>query len=133
MAIDISDKTAIAMPIKNMIGIIILVASFVFAYAQITSRLTSLETAKQLMEADLKKAVEFSIKWPRGELGSLPADSEQFMLIEYMSKQVEKIQKELDESRHNAVNIQRLQTDMEKAINDIEKLKDKIRENGSSH
>ena len=131
MAIDISDKTAIAMPIKNMIGIIILVASFVFAYAQITSRLTSLETAKQLMEADLKKAVEFSIKWPRGELGSLPADSEQFMLIEYMSKQVEKIQKELDESRHNAVNIQRLQTDMEKAINDIEKLKDKIRENGS--
>jgi hypothetical protein len=133
MAIDISDKTAIAMPIKNMIGIIILVASFVFAYAQITSRLTSLETAKQLMEADLKKAVEFSIKWPRGELGSLPADSEQFMLIEYMSKQVEKMQKELDESRHNAVNIQRLRTDMEKAINDIEKLKDKIRENGSSH
>mgnify|MGYP003642340992 FL=1 len=131
MAIDISDKTAIAMPIKNMIGIIILVASFVFAYAQITSRLTSLETAKQLMEADLKKAVEFSIKWPRGELGSLPADSEQFMLIEYMSKQVEKIQKELDESRHNAVNIQRLQTDMEKAIENIEKLKDKIRENGS--
>ncbi|ANS04584.1 fibrinogen-like coiled coil protein [uncultured Mediterranean phage] len=131
MAIDISDKTAIAMPIKNMIGIIILVASFVFAYAQITSRLTSLETAKQLMEADLKKAVEFSIKWPRGELGSLPADSEQFMLIEYISKQVEKIQKELDESRHNAVNIQRLQTDMEKAIENIEKLKDKIRENGS--
>ena len=131
MAIDISDKTAIAMPIKNMIGIIILVASFVFAYAQITSRLTSLETAKQLMEADLKKAVEFSIKWPRGELGSLPADSEQFMLIEYVSKQVEKIQKELDESRHNAVNIQRLQTDMEKAIENIEKLKDKIRENGS--
>lgn len=131
MAIDISDKTAIAMPIKNMIGIIILVASFVFAYAQITSRLTSLETAKQLMEADLKKAVEFSIKWPRGELGSLPADSEQFMLIEYMSKQVEKIQKELDESRHNAVNIQRLQTDMEKAIQNIELLKDKIRENGS--
>ena len=131
MAIYISDKTAIAMPIKNLIGIIILVASFVFAYAQITSRLTSLETAKQLMEADLKKAVEFSIKWPRGELGSLPADSEQFMLIEYISKQVEKIQKELDESRHNAVNIQRLQTDMEKAIENIEKLKDKIRENGS--
>ena len=131
--VNISDKTSVAMPIKNMVGIIVAVATGVWAYFGIVERLNNVETSQKLMSADLEKAVEFSIKWPRGELGSLPADSEQFMLIEYMSKQVEKIQKELDESRHNAVNIQRLQTDMEKAINDIEKLKDKIRETNGCH
>ena len=129
----ISDKTEIGLPLKNLIALLGITAVSVWAYFGIVERLNNVETSLKLMSADLEKAVEFSIKWPRGELGSLPADSEQFMLIEYMSKQVEKIQKELDESRHNAVNIQRLQTDMEKAINDIEKLKDKIRENGSSH
>ena len=128
--VSISDKTAISMPMKNLIGIIGAVSIGIFAWSNLTQRVTELETSRQLMEADLTKAVEFSIKWPRGELGSLPADSEQFMLIEYISKQVEKIQKELDESRHNAVNIQRLQTDMDKAIENIELLKDKIRENG---
>jgi methylthioribose-1-phosphate isomerase len=129
--VNISDKTSVAMPIKNMVGIIVAVATGVWAYFGIVERLNNVETSQKLMSADFRRWIEFSIKWPRGELGSLPADSEQFMLIEYMSKQVEKIQKELDESRHNAVNIQRLQTDMEKAINDIEKLKDKIRENGN--
>jgi uncharacterized protein HemX len=128
----ISERSAVGLSVKNLIAIISAVGIGVWSYFGLTQRITELETAKQLMEADLKKAVEFSIKWPRGELGSLPADSEQFMLIEYMSKQVEKIQKELDESRHNAVNIQRLQTDMEKAIENIEKLKDKVRQNGSN-
>ena len=127
----ISDKTEIGLPLKNLIALLGITAVSVWAYFGIVERLNNVETSLKLMSADLEKAVEFSIKWPRGELGSLPADSEQFMLIEYMSKQVEKIQKELDESRHNAVNIQRLQTDMEKAIQNIELLKDKIRENGS--
>ena len=80
------------------------------------------------MEADLVKNTEFRIKWPRGELGSLPADSEQFMLIEYMAGQMEKMQVQLDAMMHNAVNIKRLQQDMQEARDNIEKLKDKLRE-----
>ena len=80
------------------------------------------------MEADLTKNTEFRIKWPRGELGSLPADSEQFMLIEYMSGQMEKMQTQLDNMMHNKVNIIRLQEDMKEARENIEKLKDKLRE-----
>ena len=82
------------------------------------------------MEKDLEKAVEFSIKWPRGELGSLPADSEQLLLIEDAIKDIEDIQEELKESRHNATNIKRLQSDVERLIEQIEKLKDKVRSNG---
>jgi len=85
------------------------------------------------MEADLIENTAFRIGWPRGEMGSLPADSEQFMLIEYMSGQLEKMQKQLDNMMHNKVNIIRLQEDMKEARENIEKLKDKIREtNGSS-
>ena len=83
------------------------------------------------MEADLEKAVEFSVKWPRGEMGSLPADSEQFMLIEYMDGQITKMQAQVDAMMHNKVNITRLQEDMKEARENIEKLKDKIRENGT--
>ena len=79
--VNISDKTSVAMPIKNMDGIIVAVATGVWAYFGIVERLNNVETSQKLMSADLEKAVEFSIKWPRGELGSLPADSEQFMLI----------------------------------------------------
>ena len=86
-----------------------------------------------LIKKDLEGAVEFSIKWPRGELGSLPADSEQFLLIESLLTDVEDIQSEIKESRHNATNISRLQKDVERIINDIEKIKDKVRKNGNSH
>ena len=85
------------------------------------------------MIADVEKNTEFRIKWPRGELGSLPADSEQFLLIEDLLKDVEDIQEELKESRHNAVNIKRLQSDVEKILNEIEKIKDKVRANGNGH
>jgi len=85
------------------------------------------------MHSDLEKAVEFSIKWPRGELGSLPADAEQFMLLEMVSGQVEKLETRLDDMMHNAVNIKRLQEDMKEARENIELLKDKIRANGSTH
>ena len=83
------------------------------------------------MESDLIKNTEFRIRWPRGEMGVLPADSEQFMLIEYMDGQITKMQAQVDAMMHNKVNITRLQEDMKEARENIEKLKDKIRENGS--
>ena len=82
------------------------------------------------MEADLVKNTEFRIKWPRGELGSLPADSEQFMLIEHLSRMLEKTQAQVEEMMHNKVNIERLKMDMEQAKGSIENLKDKVRQNG---
>ena len=85
------------------------------------------------MTKDLESAVEFSIKWPRGELGSLPADAEQFLLIESLLTDVEDIQEEIKESRHNATNITRLQKDVERLLEELEKLKDKVRNNGNNH
>ena len=126
--VDVSDKTAISMPMRNLLSILAAVGIGVYAYFGIQERLNNVETRNILMEADLKKAVEFSVKWPRGELGSLPADSEQFMLIEYMSSQLEKMQGQVEAMMHNAVNITRLQQDMKEARENIEKLKDKLRE-----
>ena len=126
--LDVSDKTAISMPMRNLLSILGAVGIGVYAYFAIQERLNNVETRNILMEADLKKAVEFSVKWPRGELGSLPADSEQFMLIEYMSSQLEKMQGQVEAMMHNAVNIKRLQQDMKEARENIEKLKDKLRE-----
>ena len=128
----ISDNTAISMPMRNLLSILAAVGIGVWAYFGIIERLNTLETDNTLMKSDLEKAVEFSIKWPRGELGSLPADSEQFLLIESLLSDVEDIQEEIKESRHNAVNINRLQKDVEKILNEIEKLKDKVRNNGNS-
>ena len=127
----ISDKSAIAMPIKNLIGIVGSVAVGVWAYFGIVERLNNLETNYKLIATDIEKNIEFRIKWPRGELGSLPADSEQFMLIEHMSGLLESIQQQQQEMQYNAVNIKRLQEDVKEARENIEKLKDKIRENGS--
>jgi len=126
--VDVSDKTAISMPMRNLLSILAAVGIGVYAYFGIQERLNNVETRNILIEADLKKAVEFSVKWPRGELGSLPADSEQFMLIEYMSSQLEKMQGQVEAMMHNAVNITRLQQDMTEARENIEKLKDKLRE-----
>ena len=129
----ISESTNVAMPIRNLISIIAAVAVGVWAYFGIIERLNTLETDNTLMKSDLEKAVEFSIKWPRGELGSLPADSEQFLLIESLLTDVEDIQTEIKESRHNAVNILRLQKDVDKILAQIEILKDKVRNNGNSN
>ena len=128
----VSDNTAISMPMRNLLSILAAVGIGVWAYFGIIERLNTLETDNTLMKSDLTKAVEFSIKWPRGELGSLPADSEQFLLIESLLVDVEDIEEENKESRHNAVNINRLQKDVEKILNEIEKLKDKVRNNGNS-
>ena len=125
---DVSDKTAISMPMRNLISILAAVAVGVYAFFGIQERLNNVETRSTLMEADLTKNTEFRIKWPRGDLGSLPADSEQFMLIEYMDGQLIKMQAQIESMMHNKVNISRLQEDMKEARENIEKLKDKLRE-----
>ena len=126
-------EQAVQMPMKTVASLIVLVSVFTFSYFQLTEKINKLETANHLIKKDLEGAVEFSIKWPRGELGTLPADSEQFLLIEDAIKDIEDIQEEIKESRHNAVNISRLQKDVDKILEDIEKLKDKVRNNGNSH
>ena len=127
----VSSNTSVSMPMKNLISIVGAVAVGVWAYFGVIERINTLETDNHLIKKDLDKAVEFSIKWPRGELGSLPADSEQFLLIESLLTDVEYIQTEIKESRHNAVNINRLQKDVEKILEQIEVLKDKVRNNGN--
>ena len=116
----VSDKTSVSMPIKNMIGIIVAVASGIFAYTELTARLTSLETSRELFQADLLKKSE-----------QLPTDQEQYMLLEDLYKTVEKIEKRIEDMMHNKVNIQFLTKQMEKALKDIENLKDKVRANGN--
>ena len=127
---DVSDKTAISMPMRNLISILAATGIGVYAFFGIQERLNNVETRLTLSESDLTKNTEFRIRWPRGEMGVLPADSEQFMLIEYLDGQVTKMQAQVDAMMHNKVNITRLQQDMKEARENIEKLKDKIRENG---
>ena len=128
----VSESTAISMPMRNLISILAAVGVGAWAFFGVIERLNTLETDNTLIKKDLDQAVEFSIKWPRGELGSLPADSEQFLLIESLLGDVEYIQLEIKESRHNAVNILRLQKDVDKILAVIEVLKDKVRSNGNS-
>ena len=136
--LDISDQTAISMPMKNLISIVAAVAVGVWAYFGVLERITMLETKGQLAEkdliqhteridAELEKNSEFRIKWPRGELGSPPADSEQFMLIEHIAGQLEAVQKQMENMMNNGVNIKRLQEDVKILREDVEKLKDSNR------
>jgi len=118
----VSDQTSVAMPIKNMIGIVVAVAMGVFAYTELTSRLVSLETSRELFEADLLKKSQ-----------QLPTDQEQFMLIEDLYKTVEKIETRIEDMMHNKVNIEFVTKQLEKALKDIENLKDKVRANGNGH
>ena len=136
--LNISDQTAISIPMRNLITIVAAVAVGVWAYFGVLERITMLETKSTLAEKDLQQAVdtisadlekntEFRIKWPRGEMGSLPADSEQFMLIEHIAGQVEGIQKSMEDMMNNGVNIKRLQEDVKILRDDVEKLKDSNR------
>ena len=125
---DISDNTAISMPVRNMLAIIGAVGIGVWSYFGITEKLNQHSTTLTLMQSDLEKNTEFRIKWPRGEMGSLPADSEQFMLIEDLYGSVEKIEENLEQNMTNKVNIEFLQKQVEKMLHDIEKLKDENRE-----
>ena len=137
--IEMSDNTSISMPVRNMLAIIAAVAVGAWAYFGVLERITMLETRSTLtekdiaqhverLEADLTKNTEFRIKWPRGEMGSLPADSEQFMLIEDLYGSVEKIEKNLEQNMTNKVNIEFLQKQVEKMLEDIEDLKNANRE-----
>jgi len=124
----VSEDTGVSMPLKNLISIVASVAVGVWAYFGVIERINKLETSKQLMSSDLEKNTEFRIKWPRGEMGSLPADSEQYMLIEDLYKSVEKLQIQQEAGMHNKVNIEFIKTQLEKALSDIEELKDKARD-----
>ena len=130
---DLSDKTAISMPMRNLLSILAAVGIGVYAFFGIQERLNNVETRNTLMEADLVKNTEFRIKWPRGELGSLPADAQQDLLIEFMAQQLEGMQKDMESMMSNTVNIKRSQKDIERLLDDVEKLKDKIRESNGGN
>jgi len=116
----ISENTSVSMPVKNMIGIVIAVAMGVFAYTEVTARLTSLETSRELFQADLLKKSE-----------QLPTDQEQFMLIESLFGDVEKLIENQEQNMTNKVNIEFLKAQLEKTLTDVEDLKDKVRANGN--
>ena len=118
----ISENTAVSMPVKNMIGIVIAVAMGVFAYTEVTARLTSLETSRELFENDLLKRSE-----------QVPIDQEQHFLLEDLYKSVEKMEETQEMNMTNKVNIEFLREQLDKALADIEGLKDKVRENGKSY
>ena len=116
------------MPMKTVASLIIIVALGTMGYFQILERLNIADTRLQIMEKDLEENTEFRIKWPRGEMGSLPADSEQFMMIEDLYKTTDKLNKHIEDMALNKVNIQFLRKQMDKVLEDIEELKDKNRD-----
>ena len=118
----ISDNTSVSMPVKNMLGIIAAVAMGVFAYTEVTARLTSLETSRELFENDLLKKSE-----------QVPTDQEQHFLLEDLYKTVEKLQSTQEMNMTNKVNIEFLKSQLEKALADVEDLKDKVRKNENGH
>ena len=128
MALKISEEAAVQMPMKTVASLIALVAIGTWAYFGIIETQNKISTTVELMSKDLTENTEFRIKWPRGQLGSLPADSEQFMMIEDLYKTTEKIEKHLESMALNKVNIEFLRRQMDKVLEDIEELKDSNRE-----
>jgi len=132
MALKISESAAVQMPMKTVASLIVMVAMGVFAYTEITGRLTSLETQSKLTSKDLDAANEFIIGVPKGKMVS-PQIQELFMLVEDLYKSVEKIEVRIEDMMHNKVNIEFVQKQTEKLLKDVEKLKDKVRANGKTH
>ena len=135
MALKIGEDQPVQMPMKTVISLIIIVALGTMGYFQIVERLNITDTKIKIMEKDLEENTEFRIKWPRGEMGSLPADSEQFMMLEDLYKTTDKINKHIESMMNNRINIEFLQKQMDKVLKDIESLKDKNRDmyyNGSN-
>jgi division protein CdvB (Snf7/Vps24/ESCRT-III family) len=128
--LNISEEAAVQMPMKTVASLIIIVALGTMGYFQIIERLNVADTRIQIMEKDLEENTEFRIKWPRGQLGSLPADSEQFMMIEDLYKTTDKLNKHIENMALNKVNIEFLRKQMDKVLVDIEKLKDANRDLG---
>ena len=134
----ISESAAVQMPMKTVASLIIIVALGTMGYFQIIERLNIADTKLELMNSDVEQNTEFRIKWPRGQMGSLPADSEQYMMLEDLYKTTDRINKHVEDMALNKVNIEFLTKQMDKVLNDIEKLKDANREikyngNGTSH
>ena len=126
--LNISEEAAVQMPMKTVASLIIIVALGTMGYFQMVERLNQHSTRLELMEKDLTENTDFRIKWPRGQLGSLPADSEQFMMIEDLYKTTDKLNKHIENMALNKVNIEFLRKQMDKVLEDIEKLKDQNRE-----
>ena len=136
--LNISEEAAVQMPMKTVASLIIIVALGTMGYFQIVERLNIADTKLELMNADVEQNTEFRIKWPRGQMGSLPADSEQYMMLEDLYKTTDRINKHVEDMALNKVNIEFLTKQMDKVLSDIEKLKDANREykyngNGTSH
>jgi len=136
--LNISEEAAVQMPMKTVASLIIIVALGTMGYFQIVERLNIADTKLELMNADVEQNTEFRIKWPRGQMGSLPADSEQYMMLEDLYKTTDRINKHVEDMALNKVNIEFLTKQMDKVLNDIEKLKDANREikyngNGTNH
>ena len=133
----ISEEAAVQMPMKTVASLICMVAIGTWAYFGIIETQNKIQTTVELMQKDLVENTDFRIKWPRGQLGSLPADSEQFMMIEDLYKTTDKLNAHIESMALNKVNIEFLTKQMDKVLNDIEKLKDASREmhykNGSTH
>ena len=128
MATKVNENTELAMPIRNLIGLVTAATVGTWAYFSLVERLNSIDNKIILMEADLGQNTEFRIKWPRGEMGSLPADSEQFMLIEHLSEQLAKLQEQIDEGRAPHDQQQKLTLDFyEKRLTNIEEQIEKLR------
>ena len=128
MALKISESAAVQMPMKTVASLIAIIAIGTWAYFGIHEKLNQHSTQLELMTKDLEENTEFRIKWPRGEMGSLPADSEQYMMLEDLYKTTDKINKHIDSMMNNRINIEFLQKQMDKVLEDIEALKDKNRE-----
>ena len=131
--LNISEEAAVQMPMKTVASLIIIVALGTMGYFQIVERLNIADTRLQLMEKDLEENTEFRIKWPRGQLGSLPADSEQYMMLEDLYKTTDKLNKHIESTALNKVNIDFLTQQMDKVLEDIESLKDKDSDMSSKH
>ena len=128
MTLKISDEARVQMPMKTVFSLIAMVAIGTWAYFGIIENQNRMSTQIEIMNKDLEHNTEFRIKWPRGMLGSLPADSEQYMMLEDLYKTTDRINKQIENMMHNKVNIEFLTKQMEKALEDIEKLKDSNRE-----
>jgi len=124
----ISESAAVQMPMKTVASLIIIVALGTMGYFQMVERLNIADTKIKIMEQDVEQNTEFRIKWPRGQMGSLPADSEQYMMLEDLYKTTERINKHIEDMALNKVNIEFLTKQMDKVLVDIEKLKDANRE-----
>ena len=137
MALKIDESQQVQMPMKTVASLIIIVAIGTMGYFQIIERINKADTRLELMEKDLEENTEFRIKWPRGEMGSLPADSEQFMMIEDIYKTTDKLIKNQEMNTSNKLRIEFMEKQVEKMLSDIEKLKDSNREmkytNGNGH